>query len=108
MESKRDDSPASTKASASSPATSKPNFMILNWAADKAVSNHQNNADRYAIAVRKTNNGVISARNGGIHAGKSKKVALTHQLFTLSLLEYICDQLNVKDKQSAELQFQGK
>lgn len=37
-----------------------------------------------------------------------EKITLTHQFFTLSLLEYICNFLNPKDPQSAHSQFQGK
>jgi len=36
-----------------------------------------------------------------------KKITLTHQFFTLSLLEYICNLLSPNDRNSAEIQFQG-
>ena len=36
-----------------------------------------------------------------------KKITLTHQFFTLSLLEYICNLLSPNDRNSAEAQFQG-
>lgn len=36
-----------------------------------------------------------------------KKITLTHQFFTLSLLEYICNLLSPNDRNAAEIQFQG-
>lgn len=36
-----------------------------------------------------------------------KKITLTHQFFTLSLLEYICKLLSPNDRNAAEAQFQG-
>lgn len=38
---------------------------------------------------------------------KQKKITLTNQFFTLSLLEYICNLLNSRDRNLAEHQFQG-
>lgn len=37
----------------------------------------------------------------------TKKITLTHQFFTLSLLEYICNLLSPNDRSAAEVQFQG-
>lgn len=37
-----------------------------------------------------------------------QKIPLKHQFFILSLLEYICNLLNINDKNAAETQFKGK
>lgn len=101
--------------SLSSPKSST-NFMILN----KTVNlKSPNNPFQLANPSNSPNSKqlVLSNKNKiqqqqQLHQLKNlnsrKKIQLTHQFFTLSLLEYICNLLNINDKNAAEFQFQGK
>ena len=71
------------------------------------ASSPKNNNERDQMALVLKNEGVINqvAMN---NIQLRQKISFKHQFFILSLLEYICNMLNLKDKQAAESHFQGK
>ena len=81
----------------------KDNVTVLKKTSNVEKSKSKSNNYQVAL-VRKNDHETLPINL--ISQNKNKNA--TQQLFTLSLLEYICNLLNLKDKRSAEIQFKGK
>lgn len=77
---------------------------------NNSTRHNASNVNNFSISVNnRTNNQLIDSQLLMYNKiDPKKKIDLTHQFFTLSLLEYICNLLNPNDRQSADIQFNGK
>ncbi len=69
-----------------------------------ATNNNKNDRDHMALVLKNEEIANVFAMN---NINLRQKIPLKHQFFILSLLEYICNLLNINDKNAAETQFKG-
>ena len=68
------------------------------------IATVNNDRDHMALVLKNEEIANVFAMN---NINLRQKIPLKHQFFILSLLEYICNLLNINDKNAAETQFKG-
>ena len=68
------------------------------------IATVNNDRDHIALVLKNEEIANVVAMN---NINLRQKIPLKHQFYILSLLEYICNLLNINDKNAAETQFKG-